>query len=368
MCGIFGFSRLTPFARSAAHILGWEMVKRGGDAWGMSNGIDVRRFPGPLVGGWDEPPAEWDDLPLIVHTRGASFRDNASDPKCAHPYTFPREDGTSIIGIHNGVVRNWEELNKKYGRSFPVDSMHIFAHRAEGRPWSDLYGWGNIAWFETSPKGDQFLHLVRINDGALHAVTFADGTLAFASTKEPLLWVGRMFRNPVKETWELKEYNHYLVGADETGERDILWHVDGEKELRFGGGWPSTAAAGTGTEYLSRSTPGGVRLLEGPAKNGTAKDTCVPCRGCWAAGSALTSYTNALFCEECFAKEVEIFLQNQQMEQELNEMFRRRHQLPAQEPENPSKVVQIGCGLAVLTDEEDKELWAEESEEQKWMN
>lgn len=220
MCGIFGCYPLTESVARMLPLIGAEMENRGRDAWGASDGNDVFRRVGPLHETWSEiyPNLEkWDGKAAIFHTRGAS---HGSPKKLenAHPFTFYKEDGTSVIGIHNGIINNHEELNKRYGRNFEVDSMHLWQSRAEGRAWDDMEGWGNLAWFETL-NGKMDIHLSRFNNNNLELFKLKGGEFLFASTQAPVRIAARMFGNPVDMYCNLDEYRHYWIGPDaQTGE------------------------------------------------------------------------------------------------------------------------------------------------------
>ncbi len=274
MCGIFAVSRLTEVTRKMAPVLAWTMQNRGQDSWGMSNGVEVKRFSGPHIVNYQEPPTEWDGGPVMWHNRGASFRDNASKVECAHPFTFLRGDGTEIVGIHNGVIRNHVELNGRYGRKFPVDSMHIWANLAEEKTWKDLWGWGNLVWFEEDEDEIRRMHFARINDKDLHAMTLKDGTMILCSLPEPIFAVARMFGNPVHHTWKVDEYKHYTLGTDEHG-KDIPEIKQRSLERAWG---PSPGACPTFPDIsrFSRSAPqppsGGRRRGGEKKRTGTLQD------------------------------------------------------------------------------------------------
>ena len=138
MCGIAGFSHTTDVTRRMAPHLLWDIESRGKDSWGATDGLDTVRVLGPvtntyvdnrdIIEGWER---------TIFHTRGASTGEVTVENQ--HPFYFVEgEENTpgwkrSIMGIHNGIVNNHSELNRKYSRNFSVDSMHIFKHLVERR-------------------------------------------------------------------------------------------------------------------------------------------------------------------------------------------------------------------------------------------
>ena len=223
MCGLFGCSRFTPELWRMAPILAFEVKKRGTDSYGLTNGYEVIRNAGSQVTPWVDPPDSWADGPISWHNRAASQQENAHDPECAHPFTYQAPDGTKIIGSHNGIIRNHQELNTQFGRNCQVDSMHIWMHRAEGKPWSDLDGWGNLVWFEIDPQGNRSLHFCRINADSLHAATLENGVLVWCSTISAIRVAAEMFGVPIKTTWKIDEGKHYTLALNsEDPSRDIL--------------------------------------------------------------------------------------------------------------------------------------------------
>lgn len=244
MCGIFGSPTFTPSVRKMLPYLGIEMEDRGHDAWGCSNGNAILRHVGPLTESWHEDEETimgWTQG--IFHTRGASCG-SAKVLENAHPFAYQREDKTWVIGIHNGIISNHDELDNKYGRKCDVDSMHLWMHRAEGKPWSDLHGWGNLAWWEHHDrKGKQVLNLARFNNAALHLAQLEQGEYVFASTIEPIRTIARMVGNPVKRVMDIKEYHHYWFEIERNGLAS-LWKRD--TPLPFS---HTTYSAGTRTRH-----------------------------------------------------------------------------------------------------------------------
>lgn len=267
----------------------------------MSNGSEVQRFSGPQIVNYVEPPEVWKGGPVGWHNRGASFRDNAARPDCAHPYTFLKADGTSVVGFHNGIIRNHAELNKKHSRTLEVDSMHLWAHRAEGLSWKELQGWGNLVWWETLPNGKRELNFCRINDGDLHLVTFEDGTLGWCSTMAPLTSAGRMFGNPIRNVWLVREFNRYILAQDENG-KDIPWET--KDELRFG---TTKVEYQQPQIYHPPSMAGNTRLVN-------------PCKMCYSTNAG--SEKEGLLCPACFLSQLQRFLDNEKEQREAEVLLR----------------------------------------------
>jgi hypothetical protein len=52
------------------------------------------------------------------------------------------------VGAHNGIIHNDDDLAKKYNRKFEVDSMHLIAHIEEGKPTSEISGYGAVTYYK----------------------------------------------------------------------------------------------------------------------------------------------------------------------------------------------------------------------------
>lgn len=158
MCGMFGWfvesNKVTVKERAImAAIMAVEMDRRGGDSWGYA-GINTKhihrkRGMGDMAEGLDASTLAGLSR-LIGHTRAAST--GRVCKRNAHPFHI----GT-MIGAHNGVILNHNELNVNHARDCAVDSQHIFRHLIEGKPLSELVGWGAIEWFDTRDPGSLYL-------------------------------------------------------------------------------------------------------------------------------------------------------------------------------------------------------------------
>lgn len=178
MCGIFGWQWRTTKrdkGRRAALAVALAVHNdgRGGKGWGAFTPADGRVYKGTRtmthVLGNGLP--SWIQSPFVLaHTRFPSTGDVKVEN--SHPFRVGK-----ITGAHNGVVNNHEALNKKHRRRFEVDSTHIFAHLDEGRPLSEIEGYGAV-WYHDAATGTA--SLVRLRRGELAVVEFKDG-LAFSS-------------------------------------------------------------------------------------------------------------------------------------------------------------------------------------------
>lgn len=227
MCGIFGFSELTETTKRMAPHLAHEMENRGKDSWGATDGQTIIRELGHISRSFYIPD-EW--TRGIFHTRlascGAVTKDNA------HPFSFPLRGNEWLIGIHNGVLYNHDELNRTHNRDFAVDSMHIFAHLADDKDLSDISGSAALAWYEPYGDGTQTLHLCRINSEALYVAELKTGEWAFASTRFALEIAARFARVETKKLFLLPENNVHVFVADENGKLALYKITDRKYEFR----------------------------------------------------------------------------------------------------------------------------------------
>jgi predicted glutamine amidotransferase len=215
MCGIFGFSRLTNTTRAMAPFLAYSMVDRGDDSWGGTDGTNIIKHVCPIVENF-YIPEDW--TRGIFHTRAASVGE-VNEPN-AHPFRFDDSDPDNtgpVVGIHNGHINNYTQLNQTYNRDFKVDSMHIFAHIAENKDLEDLSGWGAVAYYR-----DTLLHLSRFNMDDLHVVKLETGELVFCSTQTPLLKATAMARGKITGTYKLKDNTKYVIEEDDDGTDRIM--------------------------------------------------------------------------------------------------------------------------------------------------
>lgn len=306
MCGIFGSPNITPSVQRMLPFLGIAMQTRGRDAWGASNGDEILKFVGELTDTWGEASLQVENWKAgIFHTRGASHG-SAKVLANAHPFEYRRADGDRIIGIHNGVISNHNELDRKYQRHCAVDSMHLWMSRAEGKAWDDMEGWGNLAWWETDDRGRRLINLARFNTDALHVVKLQGGEMLFASEIQPLRMIAKMHNNPVVGQYVLDEYYHYWLAPKANGEMTI-WRS--ENRLPFPVPYSSAlenyglgiSAAVTGPQWQeSRNTSRALPL--NPTLKGDLDGWCAKC------GNTRLNSKESLMCMSCTSELIGDFL------------------------------------------------------------
>lgn len=304
MCGIFGCPNITPSVQRMLPFLGMAMQTRGKDAWGASNGEVVLKHVGELVESWHESRAEIEQWTAgIFHTRGASHG-SAKKLENAHPFEYTRADGDRVIGIHNGCLSNHAQLDTKYNRQCEVDSMHLWMHRAEGKDWSDIEGWGNIAWWERDKHGRRIINLARFNSDNLHVTQLQEGEIIFCSELPAIRTIAKMMGNPIKSTWQLDEYYHYWCAPNNAGVM-TLWRS--EKRLPFpepysAALWEENGYGFTGGNPASRRYVNPRIPLRPTGVWAELDSLCVKC------GSTRVNSKKELLCLGCLSEMISDFL------------------------------------------------------------
>lgn len=169
MCGIFGYSfkhgRLSAARRAVlATNLARYNDERGGDSWGVvginADGPHVSRGLGDLS---DHVYELCEFQTLFAHTRFASSGE--VNIKNAHPFRVGK-----ILGAHNGAVYNHAELCDQLKRRFPVDSIHLFAHLNENRPFDELVARGAIEWIKLEDPKTIYLSKLFAGELAIYGI------------------------------------------------------------------------------------------------------------------------------------------------------------------------------------------------------
>lgn len=150
MCGLFGW-QFSPEGLASGDIvvlatmLASRAEHRGNESWGVimatpGEKTTVLKNTGSIKKTCRIPQII---APQVIgHTRKATT--GKVSARNAHPFMHEK-----IIGSHNGFIFDHHTLNKEYKREFEVDSEHLIAHIAEGKPLSDLSGMGTVSYINT---------------------------------------------------------------------------------------------------------------------------------------------------------------------------------------------------------------------------
>lgn len=233
MCGIFGCSKLTGVTFRMLPHLAWEMENRGKDSWGCSNGVDEVKYIGPITDTWNNSIEKWNEWSwFIAHTRSASTGGITVENQ--HPFTI-EYNGKRLVGIHNGIVANHESLNKKHKREYECDSPHIFAALAGMSPTNEVYGYGNLAWFEM-PVDDprsMSMNFLKFNSDNLYIARLKTGEIVFASTREPIIRAAKIAGGEVEKFYGIEGDKRYYISVDVNNpDFDIL--IEQKEKVPFG--------------------------------------------------------------------------------------------------------------------------------------
>jgi glucosamine 6-phosphate synthetase-like amidotransferase/phosphosugar isomerase protein len=202
VCGIAGYSlsQGSPASRTlAAQALLAGISERGADAVGYAfrdqdGSVEVTKLRGGASALLDEIHVPASSFQVLLHTR-----DHTKGHPGVDANNHPIRHG-SVVGVHNGVIANDDELFARYGleRHEPettVDSEAIFAlmelHRHEPRVLRELHGTMAAAWLDE--RNGATLYLAKGVSRPLWIGT--TGTdLYFASTRRALAIVQAALR------------------------------------------------------------------------------------------------------------------------------------------------------------------------------
>lgn len=242
MCGIAGFSlnpneNINAATLASALLLGIE--ERGthatGAAWNGADGqVWIAKDAIPASTFVKGTHVDTNATTAILHTRWAtqgSVANNANN----HPI-----DVRGIVGIHNGVIWNDDELFTQIGadkRIAEVDSEAIFANLLHsGAPTTDalaaVKGSAAVAWLESVDP--TLLHVARISSSPVVVGITENGSVLFASTQKALrqganavdVWLTKVFDLGEGAYLTFRDGAHVDTATFTTGARRTLTSIE----------------------------------------------------------------------------------------------------------------------------------------------
>lgn len=185
------------------------MEQRGDHSWGVTDGNTIYKTKGSII----DTFVDCDYNGPTYHTRMASV--GAVSDRNAHPFRY---EGVNIVtGVHNGHIGNYQALKDKYNRKdFEVDSEHIFANLAEGKPIADLNGSGVVVWYEQPADKSVAMrrYFSRFNSEAMHFVKMKSGEIVMASTRDSLIIASQLASADIEYFYDTEAKARYWVELD----------------------------------------------------------------------------------------------------------------------------------------------------------
>jgi hypothetical protein len=272
MCGIWVASQLTPPTQRMAPFLSFAMQFRGDDSWGSTDGNEIIKNVGPITESWVLPES-WTQA--VIHTRAATVGDITVEN--SHPFQFG-----NVIGVHNGMVRNHDILDRENSRNFSVDSMHIFAHIAENKNLQDIRGYGTVVYYQ-----DGQLFFVTFGTGwSWYIARLISGEIVGCSSKSAIEAASNLTGAKIDQWYEVKHNIKYRIATDE------VYNVG---EMKFGSDY-ETFPFGKWNRPTVYHASGGSIVKD--RNNSPSPKWCYDCK------RVEINRENRLYCEECYQENV----------------------------------------------------------------
>lgn len=139
----------------------------------------------------------------VRHATSGEINDNN-----AHPFLITRDDGSELVGVHNGTLRDWKSM-KGGQKGAVVDSAWAFNMIAEHGDDAFQYFDGAFAmvWYDTTEP--EHVYMVRNKERPLHFLTSKDRrTIIGASELGMLGWLAQ--RNNIEPAVDKQHAFRYL--------------------------------------------------------------------------------------------------------------------------------------------------------------
>lgn len=143
----------------------------------------------------------------------------------AHPFMVERDDGTSLIGVHNGTLSNWRSKAGRHAVDFSVDSEWALSHIAdEGADAFEAFegAYSFVWWDEKNPTRLMFAR--NKERPMLFLRTEDKKSILFASEAGMLSWLARRHEVKVEKEIYFSNAGHmYSIdfNADELEWKDL---------------------------------------------------------------------------------------------------------------------------------------------------
>jgi hypothetical protein len=212
MCGIAGFNLTEKPSAEFVLSLGQAMISRGEDSYGFfSPEAGIKKDIGPITKGIRA--ADMLAPSAFLHTRHATTGKVTAEN--AHPFQIG-----DIVFAHNGIVWHNVDLNKQFNRECSVDSQHIAYHIIEGKPLTDLEGYGAIQFYQ---NGQWFIGAC--NFGDLECARIKGRGLVWASTQEAIKIAAFQAGYEIEHFFEVEQGKVYRAAIDTLYETDRTFQL-----------------------------------------------------------------------------------------------------------------------------------------------
>lgn len=187
----------------------------------------------------------------VGHVRAATAGSVSKDN--AHPFTAVRDDGSYIIGVHNGSLYGWDTP----ASGFEVDSewaLDLIAREGVEKAFSEIWGAYCFLWYDSKEPGKLFF--LRNEDRPMHIARTKDKkTIIMASEAGMLQWLADKHNIGIEEVLSVDE--DYLMSIDfrqETLCVDVVQKVESNYSSSHYHGWHSAGTNKTPSSAVPKES------------------------------------------------------------------------------------------------------------------